>query len=105
MEDSQASPDKLIALMILIPLAMTSAWLQGKKTKLQGQEKYICRIQETGRTRRRHSNFWVGSYGEIWLIAFDSCPQWVEPMLSFVRNKKLFYQKGGRGIKLIGQAF
>ncbi len=38
---------------------MTSAWLQGKRTKLQGQEKYVCRIQETGRTRRRHSNFWI----------------------------------------------
>lgn len=105
LEGSQASPDKLIALMILIALAMTSAWLQGKRTKLQGQEKYVCRLQETGRTRRRHSNFWVGLYGENWLIAFDSCQEWVESMLSFVRNKKLFYQKGLRAIKLIGQAF
>jgi hypothetical protein len=36
-EGSQASPHRLIALMILIALAMTSAWLQGKRTKLQGQ--------------------------------------------------------------------
>jgi hypothetical protein len=49
--------------MILIALAMTSAWLQGKKTKLQGQEKYVGRPQETGRTKRRHSNFWIGLYG------------------------------------------
>ena len=40
LEGSQASPDKLIALMILIALAMTSAWLQGKRTKLQGKK--IC---------------------------------------------------------------
>ncbi|MDP8934650.1 MAG: IS4 family transposase [Cyanobacteriota bacterium] len=105
LEGSQASPDKLIALMILSALAMTSAWLQGKRTKLQRQEKYVCRLQETGRTRRRHSSFWVGLYGENWLIAFDSCQEWVESMLSFVRNKKLFYQKGLRAIKLIGQAF
>lgn len=103
LEGSQASPDKLIVLMILIALAMTSAWLQGKRTKLQGQEKYVCRPQETGRTRRRHSNFWIGLYGENWLIAFDSCQEWVESMLSFVRNKKSFYQKGLRAIKLIGQ--
>ncbi len=50
LEGCQASPDKLIALIILIALAMTSAWLQGKRTKLQGQEKYVCRLQETGRT-------------------------------------------------------
>jgi hypothetical protein len=36
-EGSQGSLDKLIALMILIALAMTSAWLQGKRTKLQRQ--------------------------------------------------------------------
>ena len=54
-EGCQASPDKLIALIILIALAMTSAWLQGKRTKLQGQEKYVCRLQETGRTRKRHT--------------------------------------------------
>ena len=104
LEGSQASPDKLISLIILIALAMTSAWLQGKRTKLHGQEKYVCRIQETGRTRRRHSNFWIGLYGSNWLIAVDSCQEWVESMLSLVRNKKSFYQKGVRAIKLIGQA-
>ena len=87
-------PLKLIALIILIALAMTSAWLQGKRTKLERQEKYVCRIKETGRTRRRHSNFWSGLYGFNWLIAVDSCQEWVESMLSLVRNKKSFYQKG-----------
>ncbi|NQE38605.1 hypothetical protein E5S67_06390 [Microcoleus sp. IPMA8] len=100
-EGSQASPDKLIVLMILIALAMTSAWLQGKRTKLQGQEKYVCRIKEMGRTRRRHSNFGISLYGSNWLIAVDSCQEWVDSMLSLVRNKKSFYQKGLRAIKLI----
>jgi hypothetical protein len=104
LEGCQASPDKLMALIILIALAMTSAWLQGKRTKLQRQEKYVCRIQETGRTRKRHSNFWIGLYGSNWLIAVDSCQEWVESMLSLVRNKKSFYQKGFRAVKLIGQA-
>ena len=90
--------------MILIALAMNSAWLQGKRTQLQEQEKYVCRPQETGRTRRRSSNFWSGLYGKNWLIGFNSCQEWVESMLSFVRNKKSFYQKGLRAIKLIGQA-
>jgi hypothetical protein len=104
LEGCQASPDKLIALIILIALALTSAWLQGKRTKLLGQEKYVCRLQETGRTRKRHSNFWIGLYGSNWLIAVDYCQEWVESMLSLVRNKKPFYQKGLRAIKLIGQA-
>jgi hypothetical protein len=38
----------------------------------------------------RHSNFWIGLYRENWLIAFDSCQEWVESMLSFLRNKRHF---------------
>jgi len=94
LEGCQASPDKLIALMIVIALAMTSAWLKGKRTQLQGQEKYVCRLSEPDRNRKRHSKFWIGLYGENWLIAVDSCQEWVESMLSLVRNKKSFYQKG-----------
>ena len=45
LEGCQASPDQLISLRILIALAMTSAWLPGKRTQLQGQEKYVCRPQ------------------------------------------------------------
>jgi len=77
-EGCQASPEKLIALMILIALAMTEAGLQGKRTQLQGQEKYVCRLSETGRTRRRHSKFWIGLYGSNWLISHDCCREWVE---------------------------
>ncbi|MEG4838959.1 hypothetical protein QUB24_12635 [Microcoleus sp. B9-D4] len=85
--------------MILIALAMTGAWLQGKKTNFQGQKKYVGRIQEIGKTRRRSSNFWVGLYDNTWLIAVDSCQEWVESIQSLIRNKKSFYQKGLRAIK------
>ena len=34
LEDSQTSPHRLISLIFLIALAMTSAWLQCKRTKL-----------------------------------------------------------------------
>ena len=64
--------------MILIATSMTSAWLQGKRTKLQGQEKYVFRLQETSITRKRHSNFWIGLYGSNWLITVDYDREWVE---------------------------
>ena len=103
LEGSKASSDRLIRLILLIALAMTSAWLQGKRTKLQGQQKYVCRLQEKGRTRRRHSNFWIGLYGENWLIAFYLCQSWVQEMLNYTYNKKSFYQRGLRAITLIQQ--
>ncbi len=100
---SQASPNRLISLILLIALAMTSAWLQGKRTKLQGKQKYVCRLTEPGRTRRRHSNFWIALYGENGLIAFYSCQSWVEQMLNYTPNKKSFYQQGLRAITLLQQ--
>jgi len=103
LEGCQASPDKLIALIILIAMAMTAAWLRGKRTQLQGQEKYVCRPQEPGRNRRRHSKFWIGLYGDNWLIACDCCRDWVESMMGLVRNKQSFYQRGLKAIKLIEQ--
>ena len=103
LEGSQASPDRLIRLILLIALAMTAAWLQGKRTQLQGQQKYVGRPTETGRTIRRHSNFWIGLYGKNWLIAFDQCQVCVEEMLSSISNKKPFYQRGLRAITLIQQ--
>ncbi|WP_199321131.1 hypothetical protein [Microcoleus sp. FACHB-831] len=103
LEDSQASPARLINLILLIALAMTSAWLQGKRTQLQGQHQYVCRQKEKDRTRRRHSSFWIGLYGETWLVAFQSCQLWVEEMLSLIANKKSFYQRGLRAINLIEQ--
>jgi len=103
LEASKASPDKLIKLILLIALAMTSAWLHGQRSQLQGQHKYVCRPTETGRTRRRHSNFWIGLYGESWLIGFHECQLWVEEMLNLIANKKSFYQRGLRAVNLIQQ--
>jgi hypothetical protein len=103
LEGCQASPEKLIALIIVIALAMTSAWLRGKRTQLQKQEKYVCRPQEKGRTRRRHSKFWIGLYGENWLIAYDCCSEWVKSLMDLVRNKQSFYRRGLKAIELIGQ--
>jgi len=57
LENSKTSPDRLIKLILLIALAMTSAWLHGQRTKALGQEKYIFRLTEKGRTIKRHSNF------------------------------------------------
>lgn len=45
LEGSQANPEKLVRLILLIALAMTCAWLQGQRTLLQRQQTYVCRTQ------------------------------------------------------------
>jgi hypothetical protein len=104
LEGSQANPSRLVRLILLIALAMTSAWLQGQKTKLQRQQTYVCRTQEKARTRKRHSNFWIGLYGQNWIVAWHECQAWVEELITSIRNKQSFYQRGLRAMTLIQQA-
>jgi hypothetical protein len=54
-------------------LAYTCAGLHGQKIKRLGQQKYVNRFQELRRIDRRHSNFWVGLYGQMWIAAMDLC--------------------------------
>ena len=104
LEDSQASQDKLVRLVLLIAIAMTTAWLQGEKTSILRKSPYICRQKEAGRTKRRHSNFWLGLYGYNWIVAFHECEEWVEELVTYVRNKRTFYQRGLKALTLIQQA-
>jgi hypothetical protein len=105
LEGSQASSDRLVRLVLLIALAMSAAWLQGQHTSTGGKSSYICRQKETCRNRRRHSNFWIGLYGYNWIAAFHECQDWVEELITSVRNKRAFYQRGLRAITLIQEAF
>ena len=104
LEASKASPDRLVRLILLIALAMTGAWLQGQRTLLQRQQPYVCRTQEKCRTRKRHSNFWIGLYGQNWIVAFHECQIWVEELMNLFRNKQIFYRQGLRAMVLIQQA-
>jgi len=88
----------------LIAISLTSAWLQGQKTLLQRQQPYVCRPQEKGRARKRHSSFWIGLYGQNWIVAFHECQVWVKEFIGSIRNKQGFYQRGLRAMTLIQQA-
>jgi hypothetical protein len=103
LEDSQASQDKLVRLVLLIAIAMTTAWLQGEKTSILRKFPYICRQKEAGKTKRRHSNFLVGLYGHNWIVAFHECEEWVEELVTSVRNKRTFYQLELKVLSLIQQ--
>ncbi|WP_017804242.1 IS4 family transposase, partial [Nodularia spumigena] len=73
LEGSQASPDRLVRLILLIAIAMTSAWLQGQKTQFSRQQSYVCRPSDLNRNRKRHSAFWIGLYGYNWIISLNGC--------------------------------
>jgi hypothetical protein len=105
LEDSKACVERLTSLVLLIALAYTCAGLRGQAIKYKGQQKYIGRLKELKRMTRRHSNFWVGLYGQMWIAALESCCDWVKNLMMIRPNKRTFFQKGLRAMALIQADF
>ncbi|AFZ38321.1 transposase IS4 family protein (plasmid) [Stanieria cyanosphaera PCC 7437] len=101
LEGSQANTQRLTNLILLIALAYTTSVLKGKSIKNSGHQKYIARLTEARRTSRRHSNFWLGIYGELWIIAWEFLINVVRDMMNLNRQKMPHYQRGIKAISLI----
>lgn len=105
LEDCKAPKERLTRIVLLIALAYTCAGLAGQKFKRQGQQKYVSRLKELKRIDRRHSNFWVGLYGQMWVAGMEFCGNLVQELMRIRCNKLPFFQKGLRAMTLIQQAF
>jgi len=101
LEGSKASIERLTRLVMLIAMAYVGAVLQGKNFKQAGQQKYINRLKEIGRSEQRHSNFWVGIYGWNWILCIEFCRDFVNQLMSLTSNKLSDFQRGLRAMSLI----
>ena len=105
LEDCKASQERLNRIVLLIAIAYTCAGLAGQKIKGQGQQKYVNRLKELRRVEPRHSNFWLGLYGQMWIAGMEFCGDLVRDLMRTRRNKLPFYQRGLSAMNLIQQAF
>ncbi len=105
LEKCQANKQRLLSLVLLIAIAYTCAIQKGQKIKSMGIQKYVCRIKLATRKTRRHSNFWVGLYGGLWVETLEFCQQLVEQLMRLTPRKLPFYQQGLRAKTLIQSIF
>lgn len=101
LEGSKASIERLTRLVLLIAIAYTWSSLKGDKTRRSGQQRYVSRLKELKRREKRHSNFWIGLYGQMWTIGWEFCQVMVEKLMSFSQNKRLCFQQGLRAMSRI----
>lgn len=94
----------LISLIILIAIAYTSATMHGKEIKQMGVQKYVGRVKEARRSQRRHSSFYIGLYGQTWVIFMEKCNSPIRELMRISPNKLPYYQRGLRAMKLIMSA-
>lgn len=105
LEGSKASVERLTRLVLLVAIAYTITALQGLKIKQLGQQKYINRLQELGRVSKRHSNFWIGQYGLLWIAGMEIWADLAQQLIRTKCNKLPFFHRGQRAMMLIQSAF
>jgi hypothetical protein len=101
LEKCHANVKRLDSLILLITLAYSCAVLRGQKLKKMGIQSYISRLNELNRNTNRHSNFWVGLYGQAWICGMEFCRELVQELMQLTPNKLPFYQQGMRAMSLI----
>lgn len=101
LEGTNVEGQHLIALVLLIAIAYTSAGINGEEIKQMGIQKYVGRVKEAGRVEPRHSNFYIGLYGQTWVQFMNSCSETIAELLLLSPHKKPYYKKGIRAMALI----
>lgn len=101
LEGSQANPQRLTNLILLIAIAYTASCLVGLKIRNTGHQEYINRLKIEGKNQPRHSYFWTGLYGTTWILSMDICWEWVEKLMKTAINKLPFYLQGLKAMKRI----
>ncbi len=105
LERSHAHHERLNKLILLIAIAYTGAILTGQKIKRQGIQKYVGRLTEPKRLERRHSGFWIGLYGQSWVLSREFCQEMITELMRIRKNKRSFFQRGLRAMSLILSGF
>jgi hypothetical protein len=67
--------------------------MHGKQLKRIGLQKYVGRVQEPGRSERRHSNFYIGLSGQTWVSYQGYCAEAITELMRLNRNKWKYYKK------------
>jgi len=104
-EKSHANNQRLSSLILLIALAYSCALVQNQKIKAMEVQKYVGRLTECGRSIRRHSSFWIGLYGQCWVVGMEFCQDIISELMKIRRNKLPFFQRGMRAMSLILSMF
>ena len=105
LEGTKANTQRLTNLILLVAIAYTNRAIIGKNLKNKGKQKYIARPEEKRRRTRRHSEFWLGLYGEVWCDNYSVYVEEINQIMQFNKNKLTFYQKGLQAMSEIEKVY
>jgi hypothetical protein len=68
---TKVSESRFLALVLLIAIAYSLNTMRGQKLNNLPHRVYICCLKESNRSAKRHSDFWIGTYGTFWVESID----------------------------------
>lgn len=101
LESTSTDGQRLISLILLIAIAYTCAVLTGRQSRQMGLQKYVGRLKELQRLHRRHSAFWIGLYGQLWVGAMEFWANLAHDLMRLKPSKLSYFHKGLRAMHLI----
>jgi Transposase DDE domain len=104
MENCHVSDQRFIALVGLIAIAYTIATSRGEKIRAKKVQHYVARPSAKNRRTQQHSQFWIGLYGSLWIESFNHWADWAVQLMNLKPQKRSFYLRGLRAMKLIQSA-
>lgn len=58
---------RFVALVLLIAIAYTLATFDGEFIQQMSVRNYVCPTTDSTHSVERHSHFWIGLYGQLWV--------------------------------------
>jgi hypothetical protein len=92
-------------LVLLIAIAYTLATFDGKSLQQMGVRNYICRTTESTRTVERHSHFWIGLHGQLWVDSMTDFADLMLRLVSLKPHKRLHFQQGLAALSVVQSIF
>ena len=105
LETCRATGQRFQALVLLVAIAYTLTTEQGKRIRRKHIQHYVGRVSESTRPQKRHSDFWIGLYGQLWISSMDLWSNWAQQLMQLKPQKRYFFQCGLRAMSLIQSAF
>jgi hypothetical protein len=105
LEACHANAKRTTALLVLIAIAYTISLDQGRRIRAKQVHPYVVRSKEAERRVNQHTDFWIGLYDQVWLIATDVWAKWAQPLMRLKPQKRLYFLRGLRALSLIQSAF
>ena len=92
---------RLMALILLIALAYSSAIVQGTTLKIKNVKKYIVRDNRQKKNYSRRNTFGSSLDSQQWLTYLDKYAGEVQELMTLTPTKRHFYQRGMRAVTQI----